>query len=155
MTVLQGVVLTHLNAALRLAELALRPPSPTEVDDGIGHKPRSPSSGGSPGSDDGYDNEVGWSIERRCCNRPISVHRLPRRALTHCAQLCMGVQPDARFPARSAAALPATVYGHFTQAIYRIRPIDGRCCNTMTRILPLLCMLHRWTETAIPCAKSP
>ena len=40
-----GVVLTHLNAALRLAELALRPPSPTEADDGVGHKPRSPGRG--------------------------------------------------------------------------------------------------------------
>jgi hypothetical protein len=36
----------------------------------------------------------------------------------------MGIQPDARFPARSADALPATLYGHFTQAIYRNRPIS-------------------------------
>jgi hypothetical protein len=35
----------------------------------------------------------------------------------------MGIQPDTRFPARSADALPATMYGHFSQAIYRNRPI--------------------------------
>jgi len=35
----------------------------------------------------------------------------------------MGIQPGARFPARSADALPATLYGHSTQAIYRNRPI--------------------------------
>jgi hypothetical protein len=45
-------------------------------------------------------------------NRPISAYRFPRRALTLCPQLCMGIQPDARFPARSADALPATLYGH-------------------------------------------
>ena len=56
-------------------------------------------------------------------HRPISVYRFPRRALTLCPQLCMGIQPGARFPARSADALPATLYGHFTQAIYRNRPI--------------------------------
>jgi len=56
-------------------------------------------------------------------NRPISVYRFPRRALTLCPQLCMGIQPDACFPARSADALPATLYGHFTKAIYRNRPI--------------------------------
>jgi hypothetical protein len=59
-------------------------------------------------------------------NRPISLYRLPRRALTLCPQLCMGSQPGARFPARSADALPATEYGHFTQAIYRNRPIARR-----------------------------
>jgi len=57
-------------------------------------------------------------------NRPISVHRFPRRALTLCPQHCMGIQSGARFPARSADALPATLYGHFTQAIYRNRPIS-------------------------------
>jgi hypothetical protein len=56
-------------------------------------------------------------------NRPISVYRFLRRALTLCPQLCMGIQSDARFPARSADALPATLYGHSTQAIYRNRPI--------------------------------
>jgi hypothetical protein len=35
----------------------------------------------------------------------------------------MGIQPGARFPALSADALPATLYGHFTQVIYRNRPI--------------------------------
>jgi hypothetical protein len=35
----------------------------------------------------------------------------------------MGIQPGARFPARSADALPATLYGHFTQTIYRNWPI--------------------------------
>ena len=56
-------------------------------------------------------------------NRPISVYSFPRRALTLCLQLCMGIQPDARFHARSADALPATLYGHFIQAIYRNRPV--------------------------------
>jgi len=56
-------------------------------------------------------------------NRPISVYRSPRRALTLCPQLCMGIQPGARFHARSADALPATLYGHLTQAICRNRPI--------------------------------
>jgi len=37
----------------------------------------------------------------------------------------MGIQPGARFPARSADALSATLHGHFTQAIYRNRPIAG------------------------------
>jgi len=54
---------------------------------------------------------------------PISVYRFPRRALTLCLQLCMGIQPGARFPARSADALPATLYGHFTQVMYQNRPI--------------------------------
>jgi len=57
-------------------------------------------------------------------NRPISVYLFPRRALTLCPQLCMGIQPGARFPARSADALPATLYGQFTQAIYRNQPIQ-------------------------------
>jgi hypothetical protein len=35
----------------------------------------------------------------------------------------MGIHRDARFPELSADALPATLYGHFTQAIYRNRPI--------------------------------
>jgi hypothetical protein len=36
----------------------------------------------------------------------------------------MRIQPYARFPVLSADALPATLYGHFTQAIYRDRPIS-------------------------------
>ena len=56
-------------------------------------------------------------------NRPISVYCFPRRALTLCPQLCTGIQPDARFPARSADALPATLYRHFVQATYRNLPI--------------------------------
>jgi len=56
--------------------------------------------------------------QRPPINRPISVSRFPRRALTLCPQLCMGIQPGARFPARSADALPVTLYGHFIQAIY-------------------------------------
>jgi hypothetical protein len=56
-------------------------------------------------------------------NRPISVHRFSRRAVTLCPQLCMGIHPGARFPARSAEALPAIVHGHFTQAINRNRPM--------------------------------
>jgi hypothetical protein len=59
-------------------------------------------------------------------NRPISVYRTPRRAPTLCPQLYVGIQPGARFPARRADALPATLYGHFTQAIYRNRPIATR-----------------------------
>ena len=35
----------------------------------------------------------------------------------------MGIQPGARFHARIADALPATLYVHFTQAIYRNKPI--------------------------------
>ena len=57
-------------------------------------------------------------------NTPIPVYRFPRRALTVCPQLCMSIQPCARFPERSADTLPATLYGHFTQAIYRNRPIS-------------------------------
>ena len=59
----------------------------------------------------------------RCDNRPISVCRSPRRALTLCPQLCMSIQPGARYAARSADALPATLYGHFNQVIYQNRPI--------------------------------
>ena len=59
-------------------------------------------------------------------NRPIAVYRFPCRALTHCPQLCMDSQPGARFPPRSADAWSATLYGHFTQPMYRNRPISGR-----------------------------
>ena len=62
---------------------------------------------------------------RPTLTRPISVYRPPRRALTLCPQLCMGIQPDARFPTRSADASPATLYGHFTQAAYRNRPVSS------------------------------
>jgi hypothetical protein len=55
--------------------------------------------------------------------RPISVYSFPRRALTLCPQLCMGMQPGARCPAQSADALSATLHGHFTETIYRNRPI--------------------------------
>jgi len=65
-------------------------------------------------------------------NRPVSVYCFPRRALALCPQLCMGTQPDARFPARSADALPATLYRHFTPAIYRNRPIAK---NVLRRVL--------------------
>jgi len=45
----------------------------------------------------------------------------------------MGIQPGARFPARSTDALPATLYGHFTQAIYRNRPTrNPRVLSYMT-----------------------
>ena len=47
-------------------------------------------------------------------HRPISVYRFLRRALTLCPQLCIGVQPGARFPARSADTVSATLYGQFT-----------------------------------------
>jgi len=64
-----------------------------------------------------------WMTWRPPRIRPTSVYRFPRRALTLCPQLYMSIQPDARFPVWSAGALPATLYGHFTQAIYRSRPI--------------------------------
>jgi len=42
-------------------------------------------------------------------NRPISVFRFPRQALTLCPQLCMGIQSGACFPAfdipKSASSL--------------------------------------------------
>jgi hypothetical protein len=44
----------------------------------------------------------------------------------------MGIQPDARFPALSADALPATLYGHFTQAIYRNWPIESKLWQQVT-----------------------
>jgi hypothetical protein len=66
-----------------------------------------------------------WGLRRATTRQGVnSVYRAPRRALTLCQQLCMGIQPDARSPARSADALPVTLYGHFTQAIYRYRPIE-------------------------------
>jgi hypothetical protein len=46
--------------------------------------------------------------------RPILVYHFLRRVLMLCPQLCMGVQPVARFPAWSADALSATLYRHFT-----------------------------------------
>jgi hypothetical protein len=42
---------------------------------------------------------------------PISVYHFPCGALTLCPQLCMGIQPDARFPARSADACPQLCMG--------------------------------------------
>jgi hypothetical protein len=56
-------------------------------------------------------------------NRPILVYHFPRRALTHCLPLCMGIQPGARFLTRSADIFSASLYGYFTWAIYRNRPI--------------------------------
>jgi len=77
-----------------------------------------------PGIDISITNGVASNVaEGRGNNRPISVYRSPRRALTLCPQLGMVIQPGARFPARSADALPAILYGHFTRAIYRNRPI--------------------------------
>jgi hypothetical protein len=53
-------------------------------------------------------------------NKPISVsYRFPRGALTLCPRLCMGITPGARFPARSADALSATLSRHFAQAIHQ------------------------------------
>jgi hypothetical protein len=63
------------------------------------------------------------AVNNRLLHRPVSVYRFRRRALTLCPQPCMGIQLGARFPAPSAGPLPATLYGHFTQAIYRDRPI--------------------------------
>jgi hypothetical protein len=65
------------------------------------------------------------TITRATLNRPISVYRFPRGALTLCPQLCMGIRPGARFPARSADALPATLYWLFAQAMYRNRPVSS------------------------------
>ena len=98
---------------------------------------------------------------RKCVcarNRPISVYRLPLRALTLCPQLCMGIQPGARFPARSANALPATLYGHFSQAMHRNRPMlrrprSGGVPSARTSVVlsplqsgsePLQCAQIRW-----------
>jgi hypothetical protein len=78
-------------------------------------------------------------------NRPISVYRFPRRALTLYPQVCMGIQPDARFPAWSADALPATLYGHITQAIYRKQPVKHcppyhpPCCRATFVESPVTC----------------
>ena len=69
-------------------------------------------------------------------NRPISVeYHFPCQALTLCPQLCMGIQRGARFPTRSADALPATQYGHFTSAIYRNWPVSrpGRSLSARIR----------------------
>jgi len=99
---------------------------------------------------DPTDDRQGHGPGRRCSpryrerfNRPFPVYHFPREALTHCPQLCMGIQPDARFPARSADALPATLHGHLTQAIYRNRPIQQQrheganaCRLSMTRRAP-------------------
>ena len=58
--------------------------------------------------------EFTLKIARQGGYRSISVHRFPRRALTLYPQLCMGIQPGARFHARSADDLPANLYGHST-----------------------------------------
>jgi hypothetical protein len=80
----------------------------------------------------------GMSCRFLCLNhRPVSVYRFPRRALMLCRQLCMGIQSGARFPARSADAVPATLHGHFTQATYRNRPIA--------------CASHRTSGDLVPC----
>jgi len=71
---------------------------------------------------------------------PISVYRFPRSALTLYPQLCMGIQPGARVPARSADALSAALYEHFTQAIYRHRPIAR---HVILHILDPLCSV-KW-----------
>ena len=54
-------------------------------------------------------------------NRPIAAYHF--QALTLFPQLCMGIQLGTRFPTQSADALPATLYGHFIQAIHRNRSI--------------------------------
>jgi len=54
-------------------------------------------------------------VARSESNKLISVCRCPRGELTLCPQLCMGMQPGARFPARSADTMPASLYGHFTR----------------------------------------
>jgi hypothetical protein len=64
-----------------------------------------------------------FESRHEAANRPVSVYRFPRRALTLCPYLCMGNHPCARIPAPSDDALPATLYGHFTQAIHRNRPV--------------------------------
>jgi hypothetical protein len=48
------------------------------------------------------------STSNLASNRPISTYRFPRRALTLCPQLYMGIRPGARFLAWSADALPTT-----------------------------------------------
>ena len=55
------------------------------------------------------------------------------RLATSCSPLCpqldMGIQPGARFHARSTNPLPATLYGHFTWVIYRNRPRSPRVAS--------------------------
>ena len=77
--------------------------------------------------------------------RPIldKLLRAIGRALTLCPQLCTGIQPGARFPARSADALLATLYGHFTQAIHRNRPITSNALSTRSFQLN-----GRWNDVA-------
>jgi hypothetical protein len=79
----------------------------------------------------------------------MSVYRFPRRALTLCLQLRMGIRPGARFPARSADALSVTLYGHFTQAIYRNRSIDNKHSTdveSMKRVLSSVRMMSVYPE---------
>jgi hypothetical protein len=89
-----------------------------------------PNRGSGPGA-------VRWSTNQTCVvrrlpgNRPSSLYRFPRRALTLCPQLCLGIQPVARFPARSA---DATLYGHFTKAIHRNRPINESCSQAVNKL---------------------
>jgi hypothetical protein len=66
-----------------------------------------------------YDCAPRRGFEMRWLNRPISAYAFPRRALTLCPQLRMGIHPDGRLPARraDADALPATQYRHFTPVI--------------------------------------
>jgi hypothetical protein len=79
-------------------------------------------------------NRISFNTFANPLSRPISVYRFPRRALTLCPQFCIGIQPGFRFPARSADALTATLYGHFTSAIYRNRPIE--CCPPDSLVRP-------------------
>jgi hypothetical protein len=66
------------------------------------------------------------------CQFRYIASRVPCQALLLCPRLCMGIQRDAWFPAQSADALPATLYGHFTQAIYRNRLVaDPRCLSSV------------------------
>jgi hypothetical protein len=88
-------------------------------------------------------------------NRPISVYRFPRRALTLCPQLCMGMQPGARCPARSADALPATLYGYCTQAIYRNRPIRNQDSKAVHRILVSSAETGAFNTTRVSTCTAP
>jgi hypothetical protein len=76
-------------------------------------------------------NELATSFERASTtsfdtnfnNRPISVYRFQRRALTLCPQFCMGIQPGACFPHRPLTLCPQLRMGILIQAIYRNWPI--------------------------------
>jgi len=53
-----------------------------------------------------------------------SASRAKRRRFARSSTWASNLAPASRFPALNAAALPATLYGRSTQAIYQNRPIE-------------------------------